>query len=172
VTTAVVLGGADCLWDDLRALDGPPEIVVAVNNAGIVYPGRLDHWATMHAEEMPWREAKRRAKGYPGGYIRWTHPTAVGWDDHTETCDRFLDGWSDGSSGWFGVGVALEVADRAILCGIPMDERPHFDRVAGWDVADAYFREWEKRLDRVQGRVFSMSGRTRDLLGPPPTGGV
>jgi hypothetical protein len=164
---ALVLGGADSLFDDmegaLRLVRDP--VIVACNNAGFMVE-RLDHWATLHPEELPWREERRRANGYPDRYVTWTRPYPSGMKDR-EAGHRTLAGWEGGSSGMFAVGVALEVADRAILCGIPMDTRPHFDRVSGWETAEKYRDAWREKRSAMQKRARSMSGWTAELLGKP-----
>jgi hypothetical protein len=166
---ALVLGGADCLWDDVRGAEqcASNPLVVACNNAGVVWPGRLDHWATLHPEELRWRIERRAERGHPNGYETWTRPYAHGMKDRERVCRHVLTGWSEGSSGFLALGVALQVADKAILCGIPMDERPHFDRVGGWESADKHWGAWLDRAPSIEGRVRSMSGRTRDLFGAP-----
>lgn len=164
---ALVLGGADSLFDDMRGamalVDDP--LIVACNNAGFMVE-RLDHWATLHPEELPWREERRRERGYPGGYVTWTRPYPPGMKDR-EAGHRILAGWQGGSSGLFAVGVALEVADRAVLCGVPLDNRPHFDRVSGWATAEEYRDAWREKHDAMRGRIRSMGGWTADLLGVP-----
>jgi hypothetical protein len=70
--------------------------------------------------------------------------------------------------------VALHLGcSRIVLCGVPMTKTPHFaesvvhPHTRNWSSADGHFRAWKKpdMLAKLQGRVRSMSGRTRDLLG-------
>ena len=60
---ALILGGADCVWDDLEAVgrlcDVPSAVVLAVNDVGYAYPGRVDHWCSLHPENFERWEAKR-----------------------------------------------------------------------------------------------------------------
>ena len=60
---AIVLGGADCVWDDVlaweaiygRRWDG---LVAAANDIGCHWPRPLDHWATLHvadSRQRVWR---------------------------------------------------------------------------------------------------------------------
>src|SRR5688572_6460764 len=56
---ALLLGGADCVWDDVNALESMlgstwPGIVIAVNDIGAMWPRRLDHWCSLHMENMNW----------------------------------------------------------------------------------------------------------------------
>lgn len=164
---AIVVGGADGAldeWRDARRAMGGA-LTVAVNNAGCHLPCPVDHWATLHPQEMVSRALKRWRAGHPPAGTYWTAPQAYGVTHATEF--RELSGWSGGSSGLFGLGVALQYAGGAILCGIPMDGRPHFDRVSGWEDSDSYWPAWLALPDDVRRRVRSMSGRTRDLFGAP-----
>jgi len=74
--------------------------------------------------------------------------------------------------------LAIQVAQqigcvRVILCGIPMAATPHFVEstvhVLGqpWKAVEGHWRAWQKHLDKIQGWVKSMSGRTQELLGAP-----
>jgi len=161
-----------CLWDDIAAFRAfglePDEcVVIAVNDAGIYWPGRVDHWATYHPEELPAREAMRAAHGYMGGYIRWTHTFPHGLKKRELYCDRLLDGWG-GSSGLFGIGVAFELKiPRIVCCGIPMDSGGWFNRDGTWGVFERYRRKWPARMDKMRGRVKSFSGWTAEMLGVP-----
>jgi hypothetical protein len=161
---ALVVGGASCVWDDLAALGlhfGP---VLVVNDIGTVHPGRIDHWCTLHAEKLEsWRLARWR-NGGNGDYTTWGRPEKPG-------TDRTLAYWTRGSSGLFAVGVALELgAHEVVLCGVPMDGRPHYFDSAAWDSFRLYRETWVKRAPLLWERgVYSMSGWTRELLGPPPT---
>ena len=170
----LVLGGADCIWDDLAALEdatGPwPGIVVAVNAIGALWPRRLDHWATLHPEHMaPWLEA-RIENGYPAGFTVWAHELER-WHSKKgrDLVDRTLPvPRRSGSSGMFGVDVARAVGcDRVVLCGVPMSRSPHFGRSDAWRDADTYWQRWEERRADLAPFVRSMSGRTREMLGAP-----
>lgn len=159
---ALVVGSAACVWDDLRALGPWSGIVIAVNHAAVGYPHRIDHLATLHGEWVDGWRREREEKGGNTDFAAWTRP------DH-EGGDRTLSGWSSGSSGLFGVGVALELgASRVVLAGVPIDVRPHFFDAEPWTCFSDYRGVWEGRADRLRGRVYSMSGWTRDLLGAPP----
>lgn len=175
---ALALGGAECLWDDLRELEENvlgepwPWLVGACNEAGADWPRRLDHWASYHPEKFltvcspgaggAWIERRREA-GHPDGYTLWSSRAE-------EIVDRTI-GMEGGSSGLLVVRVLLKVgAERVVLCGMPMDERPHYHDGHGgepWDHADMHWKEWERQRDLLAGRVRSMSGRTRRELGYP-----
>jgi len=157
----IVLGGALCLWDDMAHL--APDLfdtarVIAVNQAGYLYGGRIDAWVTLHPEELPgWRE-KRTA---PGDYLTFSRRKP-------ELMDHIVPQWGALASGGYGVAVARDYyrAGEVILCGVPMDPSPNFAGEAWWDYS-TYRPAWVKALAKLDG-VYSMSGWTRDLLGPPP----
>lgn len=175
----MVLGGAQCLWADVQALErlvgGPwPGLVVAVNDAGVDWPRQLHHWVTMHPEKFhrvlppgdtgAW-EARRRANGYPGGYVRWARR-----DQHL--VDRVVECWAGArNSGLLALRAAQAIGcSRAVLCGVPMDRRPHYHGAHGgepWRWADRHWQGWLAHHHHLVGWVSSMSGRTRQLLGAP-----
>jgi hypothetical protein len=166
---ALVLGSAACLSADLsqaRALlriagVGRP-VIIAVNDAGWWYPGHLDHWATLHPENLPaW--LRRRAPR--------NRPTTWSWKrDKDQPVDIILDK-RYGSSGRFGANVARSLgADIIVLCGVPLDGRPRFfdppDRA--WSVAASYQLQWcsEDLVNELSDQVMvSMSGWTADRFG-------
>jgi hypothetical protein len=163
----VVLGGAACLWADvaaLRTLTDPVRCtIVAVNDAGFLWPGRLDHWATLHPEELRWRAMRRQARGYPGGWRTWTCPAPLGPNDY------MLAGWGKGSSGLLGVGVAYEGLGlrRIVLCGVPMDGQGHAGRpTGGWAAWSSHRAAWLEKPE-LSGVVRSLSGWTREVFGAP-----
>lgn len=159
---ALICGGAACVWDDLRAYGPHSGIVLAVNDILAVYPHRVDHFASLHCEKLSRWSAEREKRGGNMDFVTWTRPEKGG-------ADRLLSGWSGGSSGMFAVGVALDLGcTSVVLCGVPMTADPHFFGGAPWDACMIHREAWERRLPDMQGKVFSMSGWTQELLGAPP----
>lgn len=162
---ALVLGSAACVWDDLKAY-GPvtDEIVVAVNDMIWAYPERIDHAVTLHVEHLKeWQEA-RRQKGGNDDYTVWSN------NARRAVMERTVRNWGAGSSGMLGMVVALDGlgCDEVVLCGIPMDDRTHFFDRQRWRACGVHRKAWERNVGRMKGRVWSMSGWTRELLGYPP----
>lgn len=164
-----MLGGASCVWDDAAAAwEFKPDLIVACNDIGTRWADRLDVWCTLHPEKMAgWRRA-REQNG---------HASAIEHVAHAETLDEGIDRiveyrWpgqaGSASSGGFAAKVALELAETVILAGVPMTATPHFDRASDWADRNSYLDGWKSSLPHIRGRVASMSGWTRELLGPPP----
>jgi SAM-dependent methyltransferase len=170
---ALVLGGADCVWSDVAALEAMlgrewDGIIIAANDIGCHWPRRLDAWCTLHPEKMPKWLKERHANGHPDGYITWSRKGG--------RADRTIKTWGGGASGMLAVAVAYEMGcERVILCGVPMTRAPHFaesgvhQRGKVWSSASTHFKAWRVPaiLARMRGRVKSMSGETRTLLGYP-----
>ena len=172
---ALVVGRARGVWEEVAALQEMAlfDAVLVVGKVGVIYPGEITHWVSFHAHGLPRWAAERDARGFPEAASYWTSPfkgTTV-----AEVSGKPVGrvGCVGGSSGLIAVTVALEKveADRVALAGIPMDnERGHVDDDLAWNEAQHYRQAWVDALPRLSGRVRSMSGWTKELLGgEPPT---
>ncbi len=157
----LIVGGAACVWEDLRWAGSQNwDSVMAVNDIANYLDGPIHHITSCHPEKMPFfsfknPEAETHAH-YPGPGVKHVWPL-------------MRDG---GTSGLFGIFVGLLMGfERIVLAGIPCDgqgrffesqDKPH--NLFGLDIA---FQEWERAFHICQGRVKSLSGRTRQLLGSP-----
>ena len=179
---ALILGGADCLWEDLRAflsicgapagliMPGAAGTLIATNAAGVHYPGDVPHWVTRHPEswvglpdnQPSWLAQREALHPQRLRSVRWSNLYLPG------VVDRVVHPWG-GSSGLLALAVAIDHlgADRVVLCGMPMDRRGHFDRGGEWPSATTFQRDWKKALPRMGDRVRSLSGWTRSLHGAP-----
>lgn len=176
MTTALVLGGAQCVWEDVEAaLElGEYDGVVACNDAAAHWPGELDAAVSLHMQTFPRWMTIRARKGYPKpkrvlGHLE-LRTARVGPGFITGFTDYKLPGQDRcGTSGLFAVKVALiDLAfDKAVLCGIPMDERPHFFDAKPWAGGGESWKGWVQALPIIKDRVRSMRGRTAELLGTP-----
>ncbi|MGR3574018.1 MAG: hypothetical protein ACU0CF_04685 [Sagittula sp.] len=186
--TALVLGSAACLHDDLARARASVRFdgVVACNAAGIEWPGRLDAWASLHGRYFrigpAWRAA-RAARGYPEAARHYAHPEAFrgslaqmgGMTPDVIPTRYDFAGEKSGSSGLFAAKVALVDLgfDRVVLCGIPMDPAPHFNGPTNWtpkagrSPCDGFRRSWLAVPEEYRARMRSMSGWSRVLLGAP-----
>lgn len=176
MSVALVLGGGQGVWDDVAAaLDlGEFSGVVACNDAGAAYPGPLDAVVSLHPEKWGYWMEQRRRRGYPmpaqilghsaARDARRLPPCVTGF------VDQMFPGQKDtGSSGLLALKTALvdRGFDKAVLCGVPMDPRPHFFDGRAWTAVQSHWRGWLQALPQIEHRARSMSGRTRELLGAP-----
>lgn len=167
--TAIVLGGAACVWEDMAAALElfTPDLVVATNHAGMDHQGRVDHWCTMHPELLPTWIAKREAKGLPPAGQYWTAERRLKPVKPDIPMGR-AENWG-GSSGMLAPVVAVYHlgCTRVVLCGVPMDaKQAHYDDPRPWADFGNYRRAWITRQTQMTA-VRSMSGWTRQLLGAP-----
>lgn len=168
--TALVLGGAQCLHADIEAAQKlfTADIIVAVKDIGITWP-KVDYWATFHPERLPKELAQRRKLGLTDPKCIYTYNKRIPPKSSIGVPMKVMH-TQGGSSGLMGTEVALLHADRIVLCGIPLDPRQkHYRRPKkqGWPPATMYRARWKEVAPSFKGRVRSMSGWTRELLGAP-----
>lgn len=178
--TALVLGGADCLFSDIEAYTGEFDGVVACNDAGVVWEGELTAWVTLHPEHMIRQQeghpvgdwlAKRREKKLPDPkhfvcHERANKRNAKGFK---KVPHEIYPGQPGGSSGLFAAKVALFDLnfDRVVFCGVPLTRTPHFYGGQPWLAAEGTRPNWRKIPDETKACMRSMSGWTRDFFGYP-----
>lgn len=168
----LIMGGARCLWDDLAALGDWPHDRMAVNDIGSHWRDTLRHWVTLHPTYLPGWMHYRHGHNYGNQGHVFTHTIAGrDGDQHVQHKWPILD--IGGSSGLFGVFTALLMGyERVVLAGMPMDGQPHYfdppwSEGAGLE-GGAEEIVWREQAGRTfEGRVKSLSGRTRDWLGAP-----
>jgi len=172
---AVVLGGADCVWDDVRAWEAAygkewDGLTIAVNDIGSWWPRHIDHWVSLHPNKFKrWME-QRAENGFAFNGDTWGR---AGRYNEPVTWAHELHPWPGGSSGLLAVQVAqvLEVT-RVILCGVPMTPSGHFSESKEnfgpiWYAAAGYWTAWVNHHEHLRNWVRSMSGKTKELLGVP-----
>lgn len=150
--------------------------VLVVGAMGVLFPGRIDHLVSFHAELFDmWAEQRAAADLSPAGCYWGARYKGRNLGEDTTRCRplRYAP-CLGGSSGFLAMeGVALGAlgVNRVVLAGIPMrSEDAHVDSSEPWDEADNYWSTWEENMPRLLGRVRSMSGRTREALGVPTKG--
>lgn len=159
---AVVLGGGHTLWEDLAQVDDIDErIVIAINDAGVAYKRRIDYWVSLHPEKLERWMGQRKGNQ---DYQTVCHVQRKG----CRVDNRVRELWR-GSSGLFAVQFAVNDLDctDVILCGVPMTPTGHFFDSDPWRHCEKYRRGWNEALPAIAGRVTSLSGWTRELLGAP-----
>jgi hypothetical protein len=172
----LVMGSSSRLWPDLQALaqitgDGRwPWTVIGVNMAGWAYPFDLHHWATLHPDHFRIWKPLRESLRYPMGFKSWGGRWVTGsTDEDHEEVDEVLDVDRVGSSGMLAVDIARKrlEADRIVIAGMPVDATRRFYDFRPWDSALTYQVRWRESIEDFDGRVRSMSGFTKEILGAP-----
>lgn len=152
----LVVGSAQCVWDDLRALGGLEiNAIIAVNRMAKDYPLKPTYSASVHPEKA--MELRRN------GVLHVSTKPAEGVDVIYDQRP-----WRSGTSGLYAAGLALFTGGHKVfLAGIPIDDSPHYYAAPNLDDLAAYRAPWQQLLPTLKGRVFSLSGWTRELLGSP-----
>lgn len=172
---ALVLGGGAGVFEEVAETEvqfGPDwwDIVVAANDVACHWPRRLDAWCTLHPEKLgAWRET-REANGHPPATEHVARHGKGG-----PAIDRTIrHPFRNGSSGLLAVAVAMDLgATRIVCCGVPMERTAYFAESTVhpdgkvFNGADSHWKQWQRHAARLDGKVKSMSGRTRTLLGAP-----
>lgn len=165
----LICGSARCLWDDLAALgpwEGP---VMAVNRAGCDLPKEPEHWAIGDPHAVSFLLPARDHR-IDDGVLKPVYGGRVhSWRKVPFVTDVW-DVMPSGSTSLFAAKIALRMGFDAILAGVPFDASGHYYSAPGigWDFPVLEdWPEWEAAAPLLKGRVTSMSGRTRDLLGAP-----
>lgn len=165
--TALIFGGANTLEADKAAALAlfDPDVIIGCNHGARDEPGRVDHFCTMHPELFPKWIAERAARGAPPAGKLWHAKHRQSPVESTP-----IESWG-GSSGLLCVRVAFELGcTHIVLAGIPLQKiYNHYDDHRMWMEARQYWPAWERHQPEMQGRVKSMSGWTKNLLGGAPT---
>jgi hypothetical protein len=175
--TCLVLGGAQCAWDDLEQAKefGPFDAIIAINDMLAHYPGQIDFAVSLHPEKYGEWIQQRDGKGYPRPKVFVAHDgnTQMGRSSAFRVDIVMEYRWpgmsASGSSGLFAVKLAIEQGfDRIILCGVPMDgKQPHFFDETPWHEVASFMEAWNIAIPFIHDKTRSLSGNTKDWLGAP-----
>ena len=172
--TALVLGGAECVWDDVDALEalmgGPwPGAVFVCNDMaykqghnGRRWEAPVHHWCTLHAEKLQAWKGMRKQAGL--------RPIPETWSSVRRTVVKnHFKGFTRGSSGLYTASVALLACHhpRVVACGLPMDASMNTFSGKDWTSCNRYRRGWQAEHAKLKGRVRSFSGWTARTFGVP-----
>lgn len=167
MTLALVLGSADCLFDDIEDFYrlGHADVVAACNDAIPMWTGHLSAACSLHQNKLSGWLKQRQENGLELPDYAYAFE-GRSWD---VTPYKFEGQEATGSSGLYALKVALcdLGATHAVLCGIPMDQRGHFFNPASWRGHRSHRKGWEQALPAIKDRARSMSGWTAELLGKP-----
>jgi hypothetical protein len=168
-TNCLVIGGAACVWDDVTAaLElGEFDGVVACNDVGADWSGKLDAWVSLHPEKFPVWQRKREANGFDRAALHVGHKA-------DPNVDRVVDyRWpgmkGSGSSGLYAAKVAMGLGfDRIVLCGVPMEaEQAHYFDRKTWNAVQGFKPAWLTARPHIANAVRSMSGWSAQFVGKP-----
>ena len=191
---AVVVGSAPCLHEDLkRALELYPFAFICAVNGACVEIEELDAIVSGHTDKAEiFTEARRKA--FPEGkpfdvFANWARPGREPKQEYPSVTRWFGAGCSTGAtSAAKAVRMMVEMGyEKVILCGCPLDSSGYFPgesekgrsishncrrlgepKEAQSRAVEGYRRKFKKLAEgEFKGRVFSMSGLTREWLGEP-----
>lgn len=172
----LVVGGAACVWADIRPFQaeyggkfGGKFDVICVNDIGMHFPGPVKHLYSNNVGFLKkWRDARRDQFCSTYGFIQHLHSNHKG--------HLFWPWPGSGTSALGAVYTALALGyDEIILCGVPLDDSPHyFD--APWRQSSftkqvplkgsGQIKYWAHAAEHIfQGKVTAQSGRLQELLG-------
>lgn len=183
----IIAASAACVWDDLAQL-GVDHVnaagrfndwhVMCVNDMIMYFPGVIDHcYSNQHRWFQGWLKARRETICKINTRRNWGE---AGPTHSCRTGGKYNWPWpGPGTSTLNAVytGIAMGY-NPIVLCGAPLDNSPHFfdppwadnnfEREVGLDVK-GNLRYWhDAAANCFKGRVRSMSGRTKELLGGYP----
>lgn len=177
----VIVGDGWNVWSDLDAFGCAVQHrrgcvakegwdFLTVNKAVETFPGNIEHAYSNEPSLLLKFVAARRNE-----YTReFTGPVHLHSSNEGVQWHWPWGGWGTSALGacFAGVGMGYE---QIVLCGVPLDDGPHngeppwrkggFTREAASTVDGGVNHHWKRA--RGTGKIFSMSGRTREWLGAP-----
>lgn len=161
----LVVGAAPCVWDDLKR--APAGDLMVLNRMAVLVEQPVRHLASLHHDHIASLWAFRRALWRHGdGHVHTHSPKAAAG---VESVWQLEGGCS--FSGLFGAAVMLALGYApVILCGCPHDAEGYVWQPGATAIHHSrgvqIELEWW-RDNAFRGRVQSMSGKTRAILGAP-----
>jgi len=177
--TLIICGGGRTVWSDLgRIPDYDKYHSMAVNDAILYYPERLWYAYSNDWKMLPrWVDARRPENAQKDQGLKLY--SCFG-QHSTDPRVKAVSIKGHGTSGLNAVYLGLQLGyERIIICGVPLDNEGHFfdppwkktnftREVPTKRAGPNQIRFWSAAKERdFNGKVFSMSGRTRELLGEP-----
>jgi hypothetical protein len=178
--TCLVVGSAENVWIDLYKARGmfPTADIMAVNLMMMCFRKsyergiNVQHWACINPHFFYLAPIYCVPKSVEMHYAQKDDYTASFSNEGRITVPRAPEGakWWDlgtsGCSGFFATQVASKLYEQVILCGIPMDSRPHLYDMPGVKCEmfedELVLKPWR---DAKLPNVRSMSGKTKAILG-------
>ena len=147
---ALIIGDGPTLEADLERFNSSTySCVIALNKQTYKHPSKIDYSCSLHHDYLgSWRNV-REEKGYN---MDFKTVSSAGKPDILYPGGNMLCG----STGLFAAFFAIKAlgAKKCMLAGVPLS-----------DEYAIYRKVWEKYTNFLLGRVYSLSGWTRQLLG-------
>jgi len=181
----VICGDAACVWEDLEAFgcrsnEGRGKVAkgdwhfLTINKLVETFPGRIHHSYSNQPHLLMAFIAARRSE----------YKAEFSGPEHTHSCNEGAKWrWPWGGHGTSGLGATLVGLglgyEQVVLCGLPLDDGPHngeppwrrcafATREAAGPKDGGVNSHWKGAIALAfEGRVKSMSGRTKEWLGAP-----
>lgn len=175
MTTALIVGRAKSVWDEIAAAKalGPIDFVLVTGPIAVNYPDEIDAWVWFHTELFKDYAERRARNGFPPAKSYWGSRFNGRTRPNTGVPVKYSSWNGGGASGLIATMIALDEykVDRVLLAGIPMTaDGGQYDSSKPWTEANKHRHAWETALPRLKGRVRSFSGWTLQLLdGVAPT---
>lgn len=162
--TLVVCGGGRCLWDDLQQIPKGTDLL-AVNDSLMHIPWPVKYGFSNDAKRLcHWAYLRRR--GYEGPEALFS---IEDWREQGKSVIG-LNLPTFGTSSLNAVRVGLILGyERIVLAGVPLDSTGHYFSPPCYSETDYNLEDdlnhWRKSAVEWQGKVKSLSGHTREILG-------
>lgn len=168
--TAIVIGGASCVWEDVEKARRlfEPDAFLVTNDMTVLWPERIDYMCSLHPEKiLEWLNHRNKHGFAPPGEV-WSHKQGGPRGVLHRGVDRTTPDWA-GSSGLFACKVAIEQDfKKIVVCGVPiLANSLHIVRNKHWSAAVAFQSGWKRNKHFLKDKVRSMSGWTKEFLGEP-----
>jgi hypothetical protein len=170
----LVMGAGYTLWEDLAKIWNTHKgHLMAVNRVILDFADPIEHAVGCHPYELLLFSLWRR-EHYPSHEHMYTHSCRI-YDEASYEAyliPQFLWDFPDyyhGSSTLTGVLAGLVMGyEEIILAGVPMEGSYYCCPFWQYPYEDAFMKDWEKAAkNSFDGKVKSLSGKTRELLGAP-----
>lgn len=167
---ALILGGAQSIWNDIEAAlrIGEFDAAIVCNDIGAAWSGDIECWVTLHPENMAKLIQLREDRGYRPAKKLAYHEAMSGTPiPDIVTPYHWERSHKSASSGIFAAKVAIELGFKGVLCGVPLTPTPHFNIARGWIYANDFLDGFAQAVPYIKDRIRSMSGHTMKVLGAP-----
>jgi hypothetical protein len=174
---ALVIGCSADVWAEVAAAQalGTFDAIYCAKMAGVHWKGGRFTWCGLHPEWQELYSGNRQDLGLHRDYETVAPPDSeLGTAGKGSKIDRRVSyRWpgmdASASSGGYAAKVALHDGfNRVVLAGVPMDVgAAHFTRGKPWLQRDSFTIGFQKSVPFFAGRVRSMSGWSKQLLGEP-----